>query len=105
MTQFTEIWQCDAQRFDAAVVRKTFPSQQIKTVGKRKLKRQSQFSFPFWQLTVPLCIFGVFSMSCWTAIHLENGSLMIQVELQKGATKVGISIDKKSTYEGGSLNP
>ena len=54
-------------------------------------------SFPIWQVTVPMSILGTVAMTCVTAIHLQNGSLMMQVDFQENGSTIKVDIDKKGS--------
>lgn len=63
----------------------------------QELKTKSQLYFPIWQVTFPLCVFSIFAVSCWTAIKLENGSLIMQVDFQKNSSAIKVNINKHNS--------
>lgn len=44
-----------------------------------------------WQITLPLCVLGITSLSLWTAVYLSSGVY----EFRFNATKEGLNIETK----------
>ena len=46
----------------------------------------------FWHCTVPLCLVILYSITCWTAIHIKDGSLSIKLEFTVNSQIISIDL-------------
>ena len=61
---------------------------------KANLKRTSHVAL--WQITLPVCVLGIFAISCWTAIHMENGSLSMEFASTRNGQRIKVNIAKSN---------